>query len=139
MAFADAEVGKEEVAEADSTAGNIHHHRSRKHRKQKPVSIHSPLLVAATYGLLVSLAIVAVCSVLAQFYGVLGLVQSQPDNGSWASVPLGALAAVQDQQTGELSHAPWVQGEALTVYASLGWLFSALAAGSIGASWLGRL
>ncbi|ORY12600.1 hypothetical protein BCR34DRAFT_563382 [Clohesyomyces aquaticus] len=103
---------------------------------QRFTTIRSPLVVAATYTLLVFLAVTALCAILSQFYGVLGLVQSSPDNGSWASLSLGE---VQDQQQGSVRHAPWIQGNALTIYASLGWFFSALAAGGIGASWLGRL
>jgi hypothetical protein len=92
-------------------------------------------VVVATYILLTALAITAMCAFLSQFYAIIGLVQSQPDNGLWASLPLGE---VQDSQTGDLHHAPWVQGSALTVYISLGWFFSALAAGAISWTWLGQ-
>ncbi|KAF2001042.1 hypothetical protein P154DRAFT_522035 [Amniculicola lignicola CBS 123094] len=123
------------AASEDTTGGPKETHQLRD-PIQRATTIRSPLVVAATYSLITFLAIAAMCAILSQFYGVLGLVQSQPDNGSWASLPLGE---VQNQQTGDLSHAPWVQGDALTIYASLGWFFSALAAGGIGASWLGRL
>jgi hypothetical protein len=92
-------------------------------------------VVVATYFVLTALAVTALCAFLAQFYGILGLVQSQPDNGAWASLSLGE---VPDSQTGDLHHAPWVQGSALTVYISLGWFFSALAAGAIGGTWLSQ-
>ncbi|PVH85291.1 hypothetical protein DL98DRAFT_568476 [Cadophora sp. DSE1049] len=95
--------------------------------------IQSLAIILATYALLVSLSVTAMCTFLSQFYGILGLIQSQPDNGMWASLSLGA---VQDQQTGDLHHAPWIQGNVLTIYMSLAWLFSALAAGAIGGSWL---
>jgi len=94
----------------------------------------STAVVIGTYFLLAALAVTAMCAFLSQFYAILGLVQSQPDNGAWASVPLGSVV---DSQTGDLHHAPWMQGKALTVYVSLGWLFSALAAGAIGGTWLG--
>lgn len=87
----------------------------------------------ATYCLLTALAVAAMCAFLSQFYAILGLVQSQPDNGAWASMPLGE---VQDSQTGDLHHAPWIQGNALSVYVSLGWFFSVITAGTIGAFWL---
>ncbi|KAK0108294.1 hypothetical protein ONS95_003110 [Cadophora gregata] len=95
--------------------------------------IQSLAIIIATYALLVALSVTAMCTFLSQFYGILGLIQSQPDNGLWASLSLGA---VQDQQTGDLHHAPWIQGNVLTIYMSLAWLFSALAAGAIGGSWL---
>jgi len=98
--------------------------------------LQSLAMILATYALLIALSVTAVCVFLSQFYGILGLVQSQPDNGIWASLSLGA---VQDQQTGDLHHAPWIQGKVLTIYMSLAWLFSALAAGAIGGSWLPNL
>jgi hypothetical protein len=92
-------------------------------------------VIIGTYFLLIFLAVTAMCAFLSQFYAIMGLVQSQPDNGMWASMSLGS---VQDSQTGDLHHAPWIQGNALTVYISLGWLFSALEAGAIGGTWLGQ-
>ncbi|KIX05660.1 uncharacterized protein Z518_03632 [Rhinocladiella mackenziei CBS 650.93] len=74
---------------------------------------------------LCSSAVAAMTTFLAQCFGILGLVQSQPDNGLYASFLNGN--SVLD---GDLSHAPWVQGWALSVYASLGWLCAALAAGT---------
>jgi hypothetical protein len=109
-----------------------HSHQHASSRKP----IRSLGIILATYGLLIALSVTAMCTFLSQFYGILGLVQSQPDNGLWASLSLGS---VQDQQTGDLHHAPWVQGKALTIYMSLAWLTSALAAGAIGGSWLGAL
>jgi hypothetical protein len=94
-----------------------------------------PAVVFGAYLLLTFLAVTAMCAFLSQCYGVLGLVQSQPDNGAWASASLGT---VQDSQTGDLHHAPWIQGNALTIYLSLGWFFSIIAAGAIAGSWLSQ-
>ncbi|KAF2178914.1 hypothetical protein K469DRAFT_674865 [Zopfia rhizophila CBS 207.26] len=99
---------------------------------QQPIT--SLVVIIFTYLLLAFLSVTAMCTFLSQFYGILGLVQSQPDNGIWASMSLGS---VQDQQTGDLHHAPWVQGNVLMIHMSLAWFFSALTAGAIGGSWLG--
>ncbi|KAG4443041.1 hypothetical protein IFR05_001495 [Cadophora sp. M221] len=127
---------------AEESGGSASQGPQKTSAAQQPVTgtpaqqpIQSLAIMIATYALLISLSVTAMCTFLSQFYGILGLVQSQPDNGLWASLSLGA---VQDQQTGDLHHAPWVQGDVLTIYMSLAWLFSALAAGAIGGSWLGE-
>jgi len=97
--------------------------------------IQSIAVIIATYGLMTVVLVTAMCAFLSQFYGILGLVQSQPDNGAWASMSLGE---VQDGQTGDLHHAPWVQGNALSIYVSLAWFFSALTAGTLGVTWLAQ-
>lgn len=122
------------LKESPTPTGATKRTKSRHTRPKQKIS--SPAIATATYSLLFALAIAAMCALLSQFYGVLGLVQSQPDQGTWASLSMGEI---QDNQLGTDSHAPWVQGNALTVYASLGWLFSALAAGAIGANWLKQI
>jgi len=134
----------EESEEAEITAEETSNRRYKGSRGQNTSTtpadltaqqrITSPVVIIFTYLLLAFLSVTAMCTFLSQFYGILGLIQSQPDNGIWASMSLGS---VQDQQTGDLHHAPWVQGNVLTIYMSLAWLFSALAAGAIGGSWLG--
>lgn len=61
---------------------------------------------------------------LAQFYGVLGLVQSQIPNADFAT-------------DGNLPHSvgPWVQGIASIRYASTGWFAAILAAGCCAGVW----
>ncbi|KAF2257916.1 hypothetical protein CC78DRAFT_597871 [Lojkania enalia] len=120
--------------ESDSPAAfskrGCHWHRAFNGGQNGPA--HGTATKIATYWTVTTLSVAALCAFLSQFYGILGLVQSQPDNGIWASLSLGA---VQDQQTGDLSHAPWVQGQVLTVYLSLAWFFGALTCGFIAASW----
>jgi hypothetical protein len=127
--------GAAEDGDTTDEARNHHHHHNHHDKSSQQQKIRSPIIITATYALIIALSVAAVCAVLSQFYSILGLVQSQPDNGSWASLTLGQ---VQDSQTGDLSHAPWIQGKVLTTYISLGWFFSALTAGAIGASWLGN-
>jgi hypothetical protein len=86
------------------------------------------------YWLVTALSAAAACAFVSQFYAILGLVQSQPDNGAWAVQSLGSVV---DSQTGDLVHAPWIQGKALTIYVSLGWFFSFLSVGAISSTWLG--
>jgi hypothetical protein len=62
--------------------------------------------------------------VLAQFYGLEGLVQSAMPNADFASD--GNLPT---------SVGPWVQGKASLVYASVGWLAAVLAAGAVFVVW----
>ncbi len=57
---------------------------------------------------------------IAQFYGVLGLVQSATPNGNFAADgPIPSAAG------------PWVQGKASVIYGSLSWFGGALAAGVV--------
>jgi hypothetical protein len=62
--------------------------------------------------------------VLAQFYGVLGLVQSAMPNGEYTINT--AISA---------SSGPWLQGKASVVYASTGWFAGCLAAGMSLLAW----
>jgi hypothetical protein len=103
---------------------------SRPHYQYHPshdkISLFTPYV---NLFLITSFVAGAILYVLAQFYGVIGLVQSQPDNGGFATS--------QDYNPGPLgsNHEPWVQGKALTVYASIAWLASLLAAGSATLAW----
>jgi hypothetical protein len=72
----------------------------------------------------------AVSALIAQFYGVIGLVQSNPDNGRWAGTAGNAADPTLDN-----SHGPWLQGTALSVFVTLAWMFGAFAAGAAAAVW----
>jgi hypothetical protein len=64
------------------------------------------------------LLVSAAMLVLAQFYGILGLVQSAFPNGDFIiTTNIGA------------NYGPWMQGKAVVVYASVGWFAGLLAAG----------
>jgi len=87
-------------------------------------------VTVATYVFIIALSVSTVATLLSQFYAILGLVQSSPDNGRFASFVGGG-----PNLDGDTSHAPWVQGRALSIFASLGWIFNALAAGAAGGFW----
>ena len=65
---------------------------------------------------------------LAQCYGVLGFVQSQPDNGNFATTQFAGAPGQDD-------HNPWVQGKALSIYASVSWFSALLAVGMASLLW----
>lgn len=121
-------------AEQNATDARTHHHAH--HTDRRPRSRYHPVLSVGTYVTIFAMVLAAVCTILAQFFGILGLVQSAPDNGMFASYSFGQAV---NQLSGDVSHTPWVQGDGLSIYASLGWLSNGLAAGVVGASWLGLL
>ncbi|KAH0566347.1 hypothetical protein GP486_000253 [Trichoglossum hirsutum] len=92
---------------------------------------HSPSYTPyINFFLITSLAIGAVTGILAQFYGIVGFIQSQPSNGAWASARGNVIDPTQDNAAG-----PWVEGKALRAWITCAWIFSALAAGAAGAVW----
>lgn len=80
--------------------------------------------------LIAAFAIGALTGLLSQFYGILGFIQSQPNNGAFAA----ARGNVIDP-TLQNNHGPWVQGFAIRFWVTCAWAFSALAAGAAGAVW----
>lgn len=80
----------------------------------------------AVLGLLTFSFVGFATALIGQYYGVLGLIQSLPNNSDFAS----SAAASQDDVNTQGSHGPWYQGIALSVYATLSWGFS-IAAGVI--------
>jgi hypothetical protein len=62
-------------------------------------------------------AVGAGTALIAQFYAILGLVQSAPNNADFAS-----------SQGNREHHDPWVQGKALNTYLSFSWFWALLAA-----------
>jgi hypothetical protein len=125
--------GTKESAGAEEGEAHNHHH----HTHEKPTTLGAtyPIWVSiATYSLIIALSISAVTTFLAQFYAILGLIQSNPDNGLFASRLNGS-----PQTSGDVTHGPWLQGKGLSTYASLGWFFNALAAGAAGGIWAAYL
>ena len=55
---------------------------------------------------------------LAQFYGILGLIQSAFPNGQYAT-----------NQSISANSGPWIQGKASVIYASVGWFAGILTVG----------
>ena len=80
--------------------------------------------------LILCLSIGGICGLLAQFYGILGFVQSQPDNGAFASGRGNVFDPTQDN-----AHMPWIEGTVLRSYLTCAWVFSAFAAGAAAAVW----
>lgn len=80
--------------------------------------------------LVVSFSIAAITALLSQFYGILAFIQSQPDNGAFAS----ARGNVNDP-TQDNSHGPWIEGYALKAWVTCAWVFSAFTAGAAASVW----
>jgi hypothetical protein len=115
----------------DAPAGNTEEHAGKHHRHKGTRAAAVPIYVTvATYCFIIALSVSAVATLLSQFYAILGLIQSSPDNGLFASYHGGS-----PNLSGQSSHAPWIQGKALSIYMSLGWFFNALAAGAAGGFW----
>ena len=73
--------------------------------------------------LVVFLFVGVVTGVIAQYFGILGLIQSQPNQADFAS-----SGGNNDATHG--NHGPWYQGVGLSTYATCAWAFAA-AAGTI--------
>jgi hypothetical protein len=114
---------------ADTHSSHNHHHKTPQHAPPPPATVPTPpKSFARRYGpyfnaaLILFLVLGAILYVLAQSYAVQAFTMSAPDNGRFASLAGNALNADGD------NHDPWVQGKALTVFASLVWLCAGLSA-----------
>jgi hypothetical protein len=98
-------------------------HQSKRHHREAgaaPSTTHTLLSSWTIFCLLVSAGLLFI----AQFYGVLGLVQSAFPNGNYiTNVPLASNSG------------PWVQGKANTIYASIGWFAGVLAVAGVVGAW----
>ncbi|KAF1834715.1 hypothetical protein BDW02DRAFT_568821 [Decorospora gaudefroyi] len=74
--------------------------------------------------LLVFLFIGFACGLISQFYGVVGFMQSSPNQADYAS-STGSGASDETNVYG--NHGSWYQGVALSVYATCAWAFAAAA------------
>ena len=70
-------------------------------------------------------------ALIGQYYGVLGLVQSLPNNADFASSSAGS----KDDTNTQGNHGPWYQGVGLSAYATCAWAFAALAGTIASRSW----
>jgi hypothetical protein len=100
-------------------------HRARPHRGH-PGYRRSVIGPCANLSLTIFLAVGVITAVISQFYGILGLIQSMPNNADFAS----SAAGSNDNVNTNGSHGPWYQGKALSVYATVAWGF-ALASGAV--------
>ena len=92
--------------------------KSRRHRHLGRLLSLAPTL------LFPFVAVGAGTALIAQFYGILGLVQSAPNNADFAS-----------SQGNREHHDPWVQGKALDTYLSFSWFWALLAGWSCYLVW----
>ena len=73
----------------------------------------------AAFLLLVFASVGFITALIGQYYGVLGLIQSLPNNADFASSSAGSKDDINTQG----NHGPWFQGVGLSVYATLSWAF----------------
>jgi hypothetical protein len=70
--------------------------------------------------LVVFLAIATITTIISQYYGILGFIQSLPNNSDFASSK--GQDSTDEQTHGD--HGPWIQGKALSVYLTCAWGFA---------------
>lgn len=75
------------------------------------------------------LCIGAILAILSQFNGVLGFIQSAPNNADWASSAAGNAKADGGY------HGPWYEGVALRAYMTCAWTFALAAAVTASRAW----
>ncbi|KAH8818528.1 hypothetical protein F5882DRAFT_512801 [Hyaloscypha sp. PMI_1271] len=98
----------------------LSHLRPTQHTHTSPTS---PVQLINIW-IIFSLSVSGIMLVLAQFYGVLGLIQSALPNGAYATnISISA------------SSGPWIQGKASVIYASIGWFAAFLATGCMVVVW----
>ncbi|KAK6433132.1 hypothetical protein LTR95_010691 [Oleoguttula sp. CCFEE 5521] len=127
---------RESEAHAEATKhATAHSHQAQHQNVRKRPHERYLLPVAPWFNVLLIFCFVfgGVLYIFAQFYGVLAFVQSAPDNGAFASF---GNNNNEETVTGlNREHAPWVQGKALSGYASEAWLSAGLAAMAAGFVW----
>jgi hypothetical protein len=94
-----------------------------------------PHLVTSTVNLtaVIFLLIGAILALISQFYGIIGFIQSSPNNGDWASAAAGNSKDVDTNKVGY--HGPWYQAEGLSVYMTCAWAFAAATAAMAAKAW----
>lgn len=98
-----------------------HHEQQRHHRRRGRLAPYFNLL------LVVFLVVGAITGVISQFYGVLGLIQSAPNNADFAG------SGSTDTSSG--THGPWYEGRGLRLYPTLAWGFSLAGGWAAGLIW----
>jgi len=81
--------------------------------------------------LLIFVFIGFITALIGQYYGILGLIQSLPNNADFASSSAGSKDDVNTQG----NHGPWYQGVGLSAYATCAWTFAAAAGTIASRSW----
>jgi hypothetical protein len=109
---------------AASSEHRPHHHGD--HQRKSVVHGIAPFVNAF---LITFLALGGTLYLLAQYYGILAFTMSLPDNGVFSE-----FGGNNPDATAGF-HEPWVQGKALTTWASLAWFFAALGAAAASMAW----
>lgn len=109
---------------ATSSEHRPHHYDG--HQRKSVVHRIAPFVNAF---LITFLALGGMLYFLAQYYGILAFTMSLPDNGVFSEYG----GNNPDATAG--FHEPWVQGKALTTWASLAWFFAALGAAAASKAW----
>jgi len=133
------EAAKEEAqpeAAAATTYDNhthSHTHTTSHHRHPQQQDSNKPSYTPYLNLLLIlSFSIGALAAFISQFYGIIGFIQSQPNNGAFAASP----GDVNDPRAPfNNNHGPWYQGKALKYWVTMTWIFGALAAGAAAMVW----
>lgn len=87
-----------------------HHHKPHERSKKHHIALHINFLAV------VFLVLGAILGVISQFYGILGFIQSAPNNAEFAG------AGSTDISNG--SHGPWFEGRGLSTFCTLAWAFA---------------
>ncbi|MCJ1385952.1 hypothetical protein MMC17_009077 [Xylographa soralifera] len=115
QARADEDEAASKAAFTESTV-HVEKHERRRRRFMVMSSINFVLVMFLVVGILLT--------VVAQFYGILAFIQSSVNNADFAT-----------KGGNKTQHGPWIQGRALSVYATLGWAFAGLAAVGALSAW----
>jgi hypothetical protein len=113
------------VEESEATPSGKKKPEHRKENKAQAIFAFINLM------LVVFLAIAVITGLISQFYGILGFIQSMPNNSDFSSS--------RGQDVTDLGthgdHGPWIQGKALSVYLTCAWGFGLATIGMASITW----
>jgi hypothetical protein len=112
----------------DQAVSSTGKHHSKPHQARQT---RLPIFALVNLVLIIFLAIAIITALISQLYGILGLIQSLPNNSDFSS-SLGQ--DVNDQGT-HGGHGPWFQGKALSVYLTCAWGFAIATMGLASMTW----
>lgn len=124
-----------ELVRAEGERERKHHHPPRGERGYR----RSHVVPVLNLALVIFLIIAAICALISQFYGIIGLIQSQPNQSDYASSqgnqdPIPVIDPDPNWVT-HGNHGPWYQGNALSVYETVAWGFALATAAIAGNFW----
>jgi hypothetical protein len=113
-------------SEPDKLVSNTTKHPTSSQRKSK-----LPIFAFVNLFLVIFLAIAIITALISQLYGILGLIQSLPNNSDFSSS--------KGQDVGDMAthgtHGPWFQGKALSIYLTCAWGFAIATMGLASMTW----